>query len=270
LVARAYGQLDSFNRNQAWTVGGSYSLARELRYFGSEAARGKFHLVHFDRESKRPIKTRSQEAQGVPIGFLATQGSEAFLVFRGTMTTTEWLADLKVKLVSCPYLGSGKVHEGFLRTYELFRTSVLDSLKELRRSARLFISGHSLGAGLATLAAVDIVSSSLGVSPIVYTFASPRVGDGAFAMAYNALLKGKSFRIANTCDMVTLVPFPVPFLGVVGGYFTHVDTAVDFTTQRDDVEKNHEIGTYLEALGSRDTGRGLLGQIFNRGRTTSR
>jgi len=204
------------------------------------------------------------------MGFLATQGSEAFLVFRGTMTTTEWLADRKVKLVSCPYLGSGKVHEGFLRTYELLRTSVLDSLKELRRSTRLFITGHSLGAGLATLSAVDILSSGLGVSLIIYTFASPRVGDGAFAAAYNAMLKGKSFRIANSCDMVTLVPFPVPFLGVVGGYFTHVEAAVDFTTQREDVEKNHEIGTYLEALESRDTGRGLLGQIFNRGRTTSR
>jgi hypothetical protein len=58
------------------------------------------------------------------------------------------------------------------------------------------------------------------------------------------------------------MPLPVPFLGFIGGYFTHVETPVEFTVQREDIEKNHEIGTYLSALEEHQSQKGLLQSIF--------
>jgi hypothetical protein len=69
--------------------------------------------------------------------------------------------------------------------------------------------------------------------------------------------------------LIPLMPFPVPFMGFVGGYYTHVETPVDFTTQEESIEKNHELDTYLKALQA-DRGRdGLLRRLLNR-RPTNR
>jgi triacylglycerol lipase len=40
---------------------------------------------------------------------------------------------------------------------------------------QLWVTGHSLGAALATLAAADFAKE--GYQPVVYTMGSPRVGD---------------------------------------------------------------------------------------------
>ena len=178
------------------------------------------------------------------------------------MTSNEWIADLKVRLVPCPFPGSGKVHDGFLRTYELFRATILDAVGATEGVGRFYVTGHSLGAGLATLAAFDIATLQRPFSLIAYTYASPRVGDRQFASDYNARLGLRSYRVANTCDMVVSVPFPVPFLGFLGGYFTHVDAPVDFTVQREDVEKNHDIGTYLDAMKRLGPRQSILGRFF--------
>lgn len=251
-----------FQKNRPWTIGDGYTLIRALQYRGTETTSRKAVPTQFERELRQLARTRSQRRDGLPIGFLARRGAEAYLVFRGTMTTNEWVADLKVRLVSCPYLGAGKVHDGFLHTYELFRASILDTVSATEGVTRLFITGHSLGAGLATLAAAEIATAKRAFSLTAYTYASPRVGDRRFASDYNARLGFRSYRIANTCDMVVSVPFPVPFLGLIGGYFTHVDTPVDFTVQREDADKNHDIGTYLDAMKRLGPRRGIFGRLF--------
>jgi len=260
LVAQAYQQFDAFRQNRAWAIGGEYSLIAEL--LRPEPAARRMLLTQFDREMRQLTGKASEKRRGLPIGFLARRDGEAYLVFRGTMTTNEWVADLNVRLVPRPYLGSGQVHDGFLRTYELFRATILESLRQVGRGDRLLVTGHSLGAGLATLAAADVATVRPGAAPTIYTFASPRVGDRQFASEYNARLGSGSYRVANTCDMVVSVPFPVPFLGFIGGYFTHVDAPVDFTVQVEDAEKNHDLATYLEAMKRLGYRRGLLRRFF--------
>ena len=259
---QAYQQFDAFRQGHPWTIGEGYALIRELRYAGADAASAHAVPTQFEREMRQLARTRLARREGLPIGFLARRRAEVFLVFRGTMTTNEWVADLKVRLVPCPFLGSGKVHDGFLHTYELFRVTILDAVGATEGMSRLFITGHSLGAGLATLAAADIATTARPFPLTAYTYASPRVGDRQFAADYNARLGLRSYRIANTCDMVVSVPFPVPFLGFIGGYFTHVDAPVDFTTQREDAEKNHDIETYLDAMKKIGPRPGFLGRFL--------
>jgi len=76
----------------------------------------------------------------------------------------------------------------------------------------IFITGHSLGAGLATLAALHIakLAERHQVNPSIqlYTFASPRVGDEIFAGHFDDFEKIKSYRIINSEDLIQAVPFP--------------------------------------------------------------
>ena len=74
----------------------------------------------------------------------------------------------------------------------------------------------------------------------------------------------RSFRVANTSDIVTSLPLPVPIAGLVGGYFSHVDTPVDMTIQKDDLEENHQMKTYLLALTEEKRKRNFLNQILKR------
>lgn len=84
-------------------------------------------------------------------------------------------------------------------------------------TAKVWVTGHSLGAALATLAAAR--SERLDG---VYTFGSPRVGDEGFAAAFSGLMAGKGvecFRVVNHEDLVTKVPIRALPPGTV---FKHV------------------------------------------------
>ncbi|MGA2508384.1 MAG: lipase family protein [Chitinispirillaceae bacterium] len=272
LVKQAYDQLEAFKKNEEWGLRGDYSLMTGLFYLGAQAAQSKAVTSHFDKELHQFVKSKFQKGTGLPIGFIACSGSDVFLVFRGTMTVSEWLNDYSVSLTPYPYGAFGNVHNGFIKTYGIFRKTILDALRNIGPEKRLYIAGHSLGAALATLAVPDIASSTVFASASVYTYASPRVGDRTFAAEYNRLTKGRSFRIANTCDLVGSIPFPVPFLGIIGAYFTHVDDPVEFTVQEEDVDKNHDVETYLKALkadegrseGTTEGKRGLFRRMFAR------
>jgi hypothetical protein len=69
----------------------------------------------------------------------------------------------------------------------------------------LFITGHSLGAALAALAAQMVVAG--GSSPrAVYTFGMPRVGGLKFQASYNASLGDVTYRLVHGIDLVARVP----------------------------------------------------------------
>jgi triacylglycerol lipase len=261
LVKQAYAQLKDFQDDTPFHLTGKYSLVCELKYLGIQMSPVKA-VNHFDRELREFAKSKLQRGKGLPIGFIAENAGEVFLIFRGTVTTREWLRDLNIRLTSYPRFKSCKVHEGFLQTYNVFRATVMETLAGLDTRKRFFIAGHSLGAALATLAVADLAASTGFKSPVVYTYASPRVGDKAFAQSYDRQYGKRSFRIANTSDIVVSLPLPVPFLGFIGGFFTHVETPIDFTIQEEDLEKNHVIETYLTALEGDREKQGFLRNLF--------
>jgi pimeloyl-ACP methyl ester carboxylesterase len=65
----------------------------------------------------------------------------------------------------------------------------------------VYVTGHSLGAAMATIAASRIQDR---VTALI-TFGSPRVGDTAFVKS----LVVDHYRVQNNCDDVTKVPFRV-------------------------------------------------------------
>jgi triacylglycerol lipase len=140
----------------------------------------------------------------------------AFVSFRGTSDVGEWVADLDA--VPGDYLpigGYGQVHAGFQDVYELVRTAIAADLATATAGCdEILITGHSLGAALAVLAAPDIFRNMPPntIEPRLITFAGPRVGLSDFASKFNADIES-CFRVVNFLDIVPYLP-PAPYVHV--------------------------------------------------------
>lgn len=138
--------------------------------------------------------------------FLVSNGEYAVLAFRGTEVTkrTDIVTDIKATKVS---IIEGRVHRGFLDGYNSIREDILKSLKKVL-GLPIYITGHSLGAALATVAANYLEGEVIDGAPIrdqiaaCYTFGSPRVGN----KQYDREFKSPIYRMVNTTDIVTIVP----------------------------------------------------------------
>ncbi|XP_058750122.1 phospholipase A1-II 1-like [Vicia villosa] len=159
------------------------------------------------------------------------------VAWRGTVQTLEWIDDLEFLLVPAPKVFGHnnvvdpKVHQGWYSIYTsenqqspFNKTSAQEQvLTEVKRLVEIYkneetsitITGHSLGAALATLNAVDIVTNgynkpsdpSLKASPVAaIILASPRVGDKNFLKAFSSCKDLSILRVGNELDIVPNYP----------------------------------------------------------------
>tara|TARA_Y200000002_G_C22489743_1_gene582492 strand:- start:74 stop:814 length:741 start_codon:yes stop_codon:yes gene_type:complete len=145
------------------------------------------------------------------------------VVFRGTEPTSwedikadvsflkskrEWMPDTSRGIGS-----KGKIHSGFRHALNDIWKTLWEHYQENGLGKQLVVTGHSLGAALATLY-TDRINDS---KSVCYTYGSPRVGN-------KELIKNMNFncyRIRNNNDIVTKVP--PEFLG-----FTHKSTELKY------------------------------------------
>ena len=165
-------------------------------------------------------------------GFIAQDDELVILAFRGTVSTTDWLRNLKISRKESPL---GKIHRGFQEGLDAVWDDPIETvLRELAGSDRkVWITGHSLGGALATLAAAR-ASEWLDIAG-VYTFGQPLVGNRRFAKLFNRRFRDRFHRFVNDGDIVPKVP-PAPL-------YAHVDQRFHFDT---------EGGIIEEALGRGD------------------
>jgi hypothetical protein len=200
------------------------------------------------------------EGKPEPFGFVAqnkTSGN-VFVTFRGTDTLEDWLSNITIRQINHPW---GAVEEGFWNLYQQCQESVHAAVKAAA-GPQVIVTGHSLGGALATLAAADLAISGIAVK--MYNFASPRTGSPAFAERFNQQIP-VAWRAVNTEDLVATVPLSTPnlepgksahgLLGVLIGLapkldFEHVGTPVSFTSFHGSITANHQMDTYLAALGA--------------------
>lgn len=128
--------------------------------------------------------------------------SYAVLAFRGTEVTK--LRDIQTDATAAMVADiEGRVHGGFLQAYASVEADIEKEVSRLK-DIPLYITGHSLGGALATLATQRLEQNRVFRDQIAacYTFGSPRVGNAEF----DKELKSVVYRVVNTTDIVTVVP----------------------------------------------------------------
>jgi len=148
-------------------------------------------------------------------GIAARKDDVAVIAIRGTETPQQWLEDFDALATPVAH-GGWWTHHGFEEVYLTIRSSLGAAYQSVSGAATIHVTGHSLGAAVALLAAVDHAN------PNAWTFAGPRV--------FAAGARFDCFRIVNHWDIVPNVPVPPVYEHVgtpinVDGGFT-LDPAV--------------------------------------------
>ena len=136
----------------------------------------------------------------------------AVLAFRGTEASSikDIKADARAIAVACP--SGGNIHSGFNDAYNEVGLDIQSRLNEPDlKNLPLYVTGHSLGGALATIAAKKM-THPLGGIAACYTFGSPRVGDELWIADF----KTPIYRLVNAADCVTMLPpgdVPITVIG---------------------------------------------------------
>jgi Lipase (class 3) len=167
-------------------------------------------------------------AAGRTAAFGYTLYKHAFLSFRGTISLGQFCrTDLNIIPSDRPLR-----HLGFNRAWLLVRERIIewaDALPEDLR--RLVLTGHSLGAALAVLAAFHLVERY----PIraVITFGTPRVGLFSFRHSYHVKSCGEQTlhaitrRYTHETDLVSRIPPPLLYCHVGEEWIVHSSGVIE-------------------------------------------
>lgn len=112
----------------------------------------------------------------------------------GVAHNLDWAANFTTDQVPAPWFPSVKIHKGFLEIYSSVGENIRSEILKLRgqlRNLQVVCTGHSLGAGLATVCAHDLEHTCVGVNPFCYPFCSPKTGNLAFARNYDLNIGSK-------------------------------------------------------------------------------
>jgi len=164
-----------------------------------------------------PVMFIGEHTGAAGFGSLRASDRRMLLALRGTQPDDfrDIKRDLGVRMIAWSESG-GRVHAGFASATRSLLPQIRQWISRTAHAAeKLIVTGHSLGAAMATLTA-----AALPVEWLV-TLGSPRVGDSDFIRTLQA---ANSVRIVDCCDLVTQVPPPLP----IGGY-AHVPTCTYLT-----------------------------------------
>jgi hypothetical protein len=223
------------------------------------------------------------DTKNYPIGQVLKHTSDCghttfLIVFRGTSTIEEWKQDFQLQTDNFDFapktfykkqvhdakledkyshIEKGvTVHSGFSgvaeRTWKDI-SSILTSHFSLNAdnnaSSNVIVTGHSLGASVATLIGVQI--KLLNIPVVVYNFASPRVGNHRFCYMVDKRLKLPLFRIVNDADVIPTTPLAVTpnFKNHENVYlYQHCGKLILFSLNFQSIVHNHAISSYMLAI----------------------
>lgn len=210
-----------------------------LSYTSVDFARGQL-----SRAGLEPPRTFGAPGLHAAQAMVTGTSSCIFVIFRGT--ESHRMYDVIADIDALPgFVDAGYVHAGFARA--LNRDGCWNQIKEhlnsIRDDRRIFFTGHSMGAALATLAIQQFRDRNERALQI-YTFGSPRVGGLTFKHNFGPF---PSFRVVNDHD-------PVPHLPPPPVYW-HVPELIHIGPENAPIHRNTfagmtgSFGSYARSLG---------------------
>ena len=188
------------------------------------------------------------------------------IAFRGTDELADWLDNLNAFATNDLF---GAFHRGFWQSLEDVWRPLNARFRQLQQQKPrpLFITGHSLGGAMATIAAAKLLHEDKPFTS-VYTFGQPRAVTRDTARLFNAECKSRYFRFHNNNDIVTRAPARMMGYSHIGRYLyisseqqihqevglwfkfvDYVDGAVSALLEEGiDLVEDHDIDKYLAAV----------------------
>ena len=166
------------------------------------------------------VKTLIKPAQStLPLtdtrGVIARKSNATIVAFAGTdpLHLLNWISDFSL----------GRPKASVLTGFEDAAKAVWGDVKDALTAAQknnspIFITGHSLGAAIAVIAA-DFARVELKLADAqVYLYGCPRVGRDEFVGTYNGTFGNTTYRLVHGADVVPTVPPPNLGFQHVGRY----------------------------------------------------
>ncbi len=175
-------------------------------------------------------------------GYALTSDRGSIIALRGTQTESEMATGATAFQVG--FGSEGRVHAGFYLIYQGLISQIRQAAAQFDPELPCYLTGYSLGGAVMVLAAETLVKETPLKNQIqVYTYASPRVGNPAFAQAYNQLVP-RTYRVANQADIVT----DLPLENFRGDRYEHVGQELAYSLQCGNFDRNHAIRNYRQAV----------------------
>jgi pimeloyl-ACP methyl ester carboxylesterase len=171
-----------------------------------EKHRGRFYR-YLSGEYHNVFGVQVADTQGFVLRDQHKHSPYIIIAFRGTDVSWKmegWRTSLIATLGTAPWLKVKhkrlKAHLGFVRAYGAVRAEVVAAVKDVKPD-RIYVTGYSMGAALATLAALHIQARFPSLHVTMYSFASPCIGDHDFARVYDETVPD-SHRVVHDGDLV--------------------------------------------------------------------
>ena len=209
------GGIKKFDLQTALTLAKAAYLTYEDKSYVREISQ-RWGIVD---DSLHYFNSRVRDTQA----FMLKTNDFIVLAFRGSQELKDWQTNFSTRLKKFN-LGTtmeplqedmappqGQVHRGFQTAWESVEGNVVRKIRQWNEGQPtqlpVFLTGHSLGGALATVAAASLTKQKFNVQGL-YTFGQPRAGDLVFAAEMRAMLDGKIFRFVNNNDIVPHIPPP--------------------------------------------------------------
>ncbi|KAG8418262.1 hypothetical protein J3458_005687 [Metarhizium acridum] len=144
-------------------------------------------------------------------GYVAKNPSKQHIavVLKGTDSAGDIATDAAIGQIDSDLCEGCKVHKGFGSAFDQLKGQLEQTIKTEKavpgqENWRLVVTGHSLGAAVATIAGSSLRKQ--GMSLDMYLYSSPLVGNDKFAEFVSSQGGGFTARITNARDPVTAIP----------------------------------------------------------------
>ncbi|MBN9343863.1 MAG: hypothetical protein BGO76_04545 [Caedibacter sp. 38-128] len=218
-----------------------------LSYTGTfDDEKGKVMVAKLKSEGWEVVEFSTKAERS---GIVLVRNGEAIISYHGSESLRNFATDAYATMSEMEW-ASGYAHTGFLNGFEKTWDQVYGALNTHAtkqglsvRDMKVKVTGHSLGAALATLAAYRLATVSE-VKPEVINFASPRVFDRNAAANYETLCR-RTLRVVHKDSTTGVDPVALVGPGILG--FKHIGTLFEI---KDGGSVPHVMGGYHGALGN--------------------
>ena len=183
----------------------STKLAQRLIQFSAISYESESSILGWSCDLCKKVSFSDQAVvkQGSVFGVVgySSEYNKIVVAFRGSVDIANWILNIEAVRTSYPLCNDCSVHIGFNQGFNSVKSNVeaiINNLRSKYASAKIMVTGHSLGGALAVMAAAHL-QDKYNLVDMLYTMGQPRVGNDKFAQFMTSFIPN-TYRIVHYAD----------------------------------------------------------------------